>query len=350
MASNITNIPKPLSKSNFPRIALIGCGAISDTYYLPTLQRHPEIMQYLILVDHDEARLQEIAKKYHVTKTLTDYQKVPEDTHGIIVALPTHLHLAVTNTFLSRGIPVLCEKPLADSGVNAMQMIELANRKGIPLATNYLQRLIPSFAKVKEILSQKIIGEPIYIKYLVGEEFDWPTSSGFYFNSPLSARGVLRDRGAHAIDHICWWLGGKPNIVKSQNDAFGGSEAVVSVQFNYGKCSGDLKLSWLSSFPCIYQIICENGKIEGDVYDYQNIFIQFGSEKRRRINLAAKERTKLDIADKIISNFIDVIYHRSPPLISGSDVLNSLEFIDECYSKAIPFDMPWYKTYEVNHG
>ena len=333
-----------------PRIALIGCGAIAENYYMPALAKNQPVLQSLILVDENIDRARKLSATFNVKQCLTDYREALDKTDGAIIALPTHLHHPASMEFLLRGVPVLCEKPLADSADKASELVNVANQQGVALAVNYLQRLIPSFVKVKEILTQKILGEPISIKYFIGEEFNWPTISGFYFNSPLSSRGVLRDRGAHAIDHICWWLGGKPDIIRSQNDALGGSEAVASVQFKYGNCSGELRLSWLSSFPCIYQVTCERGVIEGEVYDYQNVYIQVGSKKKSKIKLAAKEKTKEDIADKIISNFIEVICRGSHPLVAGSEILNSMQFIDECYSKAIPFDMPWYGTYEVKHG
>jgi predicted dehydrogenase len=338
----------PVAKSQNAslKIGLIGCGAIAETYYLPALSRYPGLMANLILVDRDENQLEKNAQKYHLENTLRDFQELPENMDGVIIALPTHLHLPVAKALLNQGIPVLCEKPLADNAQHAREMIECAENNGVSLATNYLQRLIPSFKKVKEILTQKMIGDPVFIKYRVGESFDWPTTSGFYFNSSLAGRGILRDRGAHSIDHICWWLGGKPEVTNSRNDSFGGSEAVAFVNYKYGICEGEMLLSWLSTFPSTYKIVCEKGTIEGDVYDYLHLNLVIGAT-RKRMNLPAKEKTKLDIANTILLNFIDVICNGTKPLIAGADVLDSLEFIDECYSKVTQFEMPWYERHEV---
>jgi predicted dehydrogenase len=334
-------IKKNMEKN--PILALIGCGAIAETYYLPALAGCPSLFARTIFVDRDKNRAKELAAKYGAANYASDYHEILGRADGVIVAAPTHLHYSITKDFILSGIPVLCEKPMADTASNALELVQLASQKNVPLAVNYLQRLIPSFAKVKKILSEKSLGEPLSIQYYVGEDFNWPTVSGFYFNAPLSARGILRDRGAHAIDHICWWLEGKPRLISSKNDAWGGSDAVAHVVFESGKCRGELKLSWLASFPSTYKIKCENGIIEGKVYDYISLFIQSGKGKKRLINLRTKVKTKVDIAYRILNNFIEVVCNGMKPLISGYEVLDSMNFIDECYSKTTRFDMPWYQ-------
>ncbi len=164
-----------------PRIALIGCGAIAESYYLPALARQPHILETLILVDRDVARAQKLAAIFGVKRCFADYREILDDSDGVIIALPTYLHHPVALEFLARGVHVLCEKPLAESAANAREMVEQARCTGAALAVNYLQRLYSSFAMVKGLLEQKTLGEPLSIKYTVGEEFRWPTVSGFYF-------------------------------------------------------------------------------------------------------------------------------------------------------------------------
>lgn len=333
-----------------PRIALIGCGAIAQEYYLPALSKNPSLKANLVLVDRDASQAQKLAAQFGIKSWFPDYRQVLGEVDGVIIAVPTHLHHPISLEFLGRGVPVLCEKPLAESGDRASELVEQADRHGARLAVNYLQRLIPSFAKVKEIFASGALGEPISIYYSVSEEFRWPTVSGFYFNSPTIARGVLRDRGAHVVDHVCWWLGEKPTLLSSQNDSFGGSEAVARVQFRHHNCTGEIRLCWLVTAPSKFRIVCEKGAIEGDVYDYQNIVLVNATGQKQKINLQSKEKTKADIANRIVINFVDVICKGVKPLVAGRDVLNSIEFIDECYAAVRPFDMPWYERSEVLRG
>lgn len=330
------------------RLALIGCGAIVEKYYLPALARHPAVLKNVILVDSNRARVQSLARQFNVSNWRVDYRQVLEEVEGAIVATPISLHYPISIEFLSRGVHVLCEKPLAESWDKAREMVEGARTGGAVLAVDYLQRLIPPFAKVKELLAAKTLGEPLSLQYRVGEEFDWPTVSGFYFNSNASSRGVLRDRGAHVFDHICWWLGGKPKLIKCQTDSFGGSEAVAYVEFEHNRCLGEVKLSWLSTFPSTFSAKCQGGTVTGDVYDYQSLLLETPS--RWKEVLRFKAQSKLEIGNRLVSNFIGVISRGDKPLISGGEVLDSIRFIDECYEAATRFEMPWYDMPEVMHG
>lgn len=335
-----------LAKSS-PTIAVIGCGAIAEKYYLPALAKHKSVLNNLILVDPDLARAKSVGEKFGVGNTLSDFRKIDGIVDCAIVSAPTDLHYPISMECLSRGIHVLCEKPLAESADRARQMVEEARKSGVMLAANYLQRLYASFSQVQVWIQKKSFGDPLFIRYLVGEEFDWPSLSGFYFNGPLSSRGILRDRGAHVLDHICWWLGSKPKLISCENDSRGGSDAVALIRFEHGKCAGEVKLSWLCSLQSQFTVECEKGTISGDVYEFESIQLQDRLSRNKRIRLKSGGRSKSDVANTLISQFLTAVITGEKPLISGADVLPSIEFIDECYAAATQFDMPWYRHLEV---
>lgn len=325
-----------------PTIAVIGCGALAEQYYLPVLANIPAVMTKSILIDKYHDRARKMAGAFGAHNWGTDFHEFVDEVDGAIIAAPTNLHHPIAMEFLSRGKSVLCEKPLAENAGQGRAMVAAAVKNGAVLAVNYLQRLIPVFAKVKELINNKTYGEIRSIHYFVRERFDWPSVSGFYFNSPVSARGILRDRGAHALDHICWWLGAKPTVRSSRNDSFGGSDAVATVEFEHGNCTGQLGLSWVINLPSNYKVEFDDATILGDVYDYRNMALENPGGRRRDVVIRSKHRTKNNIASSIIDNFLDVFRIGSPPLISGKDVLPSLELADECYALAKQFDMPWY--------
>lgn len=337
-----------VSLNKIPRIALIGCGAIAEGYYLPALAQHLRVLECLTLVDQNIDRARKLAAAFHIERCVADYHEVLGKVDGVILALPTHLHHPVAMEFLSRGVPVFCEKPLAESADKAREMIELAQQTGVALAANYQQRLLPNFAKVKDLMVDRTLGQPISIRYQVGEVFDWPTVSGFYFNAPIYGRGVLRDRGAHILDHICWWLGTKPRVLCSQNDSFGGSEAVAYVKFEHQNCVGEMRLSWLSKLPCQFIVEFEHGSIESEIYYPQSVLLKTGASRQRRVEL--KSETYSSIGPKMIDNFISVILNNEKPLVPGSEVIDSISMIDECYTGATRFEMPWYEIPEVING
>lgn len=329
-----------------PSMALIGCGAIAEHYYLPALTRHPPVMRHLILVDPSEQRAREMAVQFGAARHVRDYHEVLETIDGAIVAVPTRLHFPISTDLLSRGVHVLCEKPLAESADNARQMVQLAQETGAVLAANYQLRLYPNLAKVKELLASGVLGKPVSIRYRVGSKFDWPSVSGFYFDSSLSCGGVLRDLGAHVLDVVCWWLDTKPMLVSSQNDSFGGNEAVARVCFKHNGCRGEVELSWLAKLPGRFVVEFEAGVIRGDVYDFRGFTLSTRSGGERRVRVRSGPMSYSAMAHAIVTNFLNVVEGNERPIASGQAVLNSIEFIDECYRAASRFDMPWYDVLE----
>ena len=229
-------------------------------------------------------------------------------------------------------------------------MVAQARENGVMLMANYQRRLYASNQKVKALISEGELGKPVEIKYFEGEEYSWPTVSGFYFNNRISSRGVLSDRGAHVLDLICWWLGAKPQTLISENDSFGGREAVARVRFKHETCSGEVKLSLLGKIPCVFSIKCEKGTISGDIYDFQSIILTTTSGREKRIHLETSEKYYADFGHTIVMNFINSLSKKTRPLVSGEDVIDSMERIDDCYNAATRFDLPWYGNFRSDNG
>ena len=330
------------SVNESPTIALLGCGAMVENFYLPAFRHHPVVFQQLILVDKDYERARLLAERSQIKNYCTDYGEIVNSVDGVIIALPHHLHHPVAKEFLNKRVHVLCEKPLAETGAEASELIKVAGENGVTIALNNTRRLFPVSGLVKQLLDDGQIGNVHTINYYEGGEFTWPTTSGFYFDSKLSKRGVLLDIGAHVFDVICWWLGGKPRVVSCENDSFGGCEAAASVLFEYRDCRGEVRLSRLSRLPNYFRIKGERGIIEGKVHDKKSVTLSTGPALGKRKRIQAGSSDSVDIADKLVSNFLDVLLNRGQPLIPASEVVGSIEFLDEAYRQAKRFSMPWY--------
>jgi hypothetical protein len=74
--------------------------------------------------------------------------------------------------------------------------------------------------------------------------------------------------------------------------------------------------------------------------------IPYQHGKPYKIHLRAREEHYNDFAPRLIANFLDVIQKDVPPLIPASDTLHTIALIEECYSMAKRFALPWYDTLE----
>src|SRR5262245_5937646 len=95
------------------RVALIGCGAVSEHYYAPALGELEKagLLQLLVLVDPNVGQTERL-------KTCFPSAQVQKDLAGLsgsvidlaIVASPPRFHAAQTIALLRAGVSVLCEK------------------------------------------------------------------------------------------------------------------------------------------------------------------------------------------------------------------------------------------------
>lgn len=331
----------PRASSKSPAIALIGCGAISEALHLPGLLRHPEVRSRLVLVDPATDRTAELAKRHGLADVCSDYREVLDRIDGAIVAVPPHLHHPVSLACLNHGVAVLCEKPLCEDAPLAGELVEAAARSDVALAVNQTRRLFPANRQIQKLLAEGAIGRPTRIVYEMGEPFEWPAVSDSYFGTKGSGKGVLLDTGAHIVDLITWWLGGKPQLTRFRDDSFGGTEAVAAIELEHEGCRVSIRLSWLSKLRNTYRIEGERGSIEGEVYDWASFIQRSPDGQARRVRTDDRPKGFEDFGHRLIDNFVEVLATGAQPLVSGRDVLPSIEIIDACYAQRERFDLPW---------
>lgn len=326
---------------------MIGCGAIAECFHLPALLEVCPALGNVVLVDRNETRLRELTTRFGVGDYATDYRQIAGDIDGAIVAVPPALHHPISMELLSQGVHVLCEKPLAETAAEARQMVAAAEESRVALCVNQTRRLFPAYAHIRRLLSQGALGELISIRYQDGVEFAWPAVSRFHFAK--ASHGVLAERGIHALDVLCWWLGVKPALVSSRNDSFGGPEGTALINMQHQDCAVELKLSWLTRLDNRFTIVGKLGTIEGDIEGWSSVRINYPDGKSSRAKLKCPEKEYTDFGRKMLANFVDVVTKGADPLVPGYSVLPAIELMEECYAAATRFRMPWFDPLETLH-
>jgi len=132
------------------RVAVIGVGHLG--------RHHARILSALpgadlvAVVDTNRARAAEVAAA-NGTEPAFEARELLGRVDAVTVAVPTELHRAVALPFLRAGVPVLVEKPMARSLVEADQLIAAAGDAGVALAVGHTERFNPALAAARPLVT-----------------------------------------------------------------------------------------------------------------------------------------------------------------------------------------------------
>ncbi|SPF53953.1 putative Tat pathway signal sequence domain protein [Candidatus Sulfopaludibacter sp. SbA4] len=199
------------------RIAIIGTGTRSWAH-LAILKTLPQF-QVVALADPTPQNLDRGASLAPGAKTYSDYRKLlaeRNDIDAVIVITPSFLHAEVTIAALDRGLPVLCEKPMATKVEDANRMIEASRKSGKLLYIGFQKRLVPTTAKMRELIAAGEIGA---IQFVSGNLFrgDWNPASWKYTDPKTGVAtnwryltftegSALLEDGIHEMDTLNWMI------------------------------------------------------------------------------------------------------------------------------------------------
>ncbi|MGA2145367.1 MAG: Gfo/Idh/MocA family oxidoreductase [Bryobacteraceae bacterium] len=199
------------------RIAIIGTGhrAWAHLAILKTLPQY----QVVALADPTPDNLDRAATLAPGAKTYSDYRKLlaeRNDIDAVVVITPSFLHAEVTVAALDRGLPVLCEKPMATTVEDANRMIEASRKSGKLLYIGFQKRLVPTTEKMHELAAAGEIGP---IELVGGNLFrgDWNPQSWKYTDPKtgiatnwryltFTEGSALLEDGIHELDTLNWMI------------------------------------------------------------------------------------------------------------------------------------------------
>lgn len=176
------------NKNKKIRYGVIGLGHIAQAAVLPAFQHAKKNSELTALITGDRAKGEKLAKAYKLASeqvfSYSEFRSVLDsgDIDALYVCLPNADHFDCTCTALRSGVHVLCEKPLALSLREGMEMWNCARRSRRLLMTAYRLHFEPANLKAVELCRSGELGE---LKYF---------SSDFSFVLPEEAKGNIRTR------------------------------------------------------------------------------------------------------------------------------------------------------------
>ena len=315
-------------------LAVVGCGAITQNFYLPALAKLRARFGCIWLVDPSNHALSK-AQSIVPARTACHLAEVTDEIQLVIVATPNHLHFPNTLEALSRGADVLIEKPCVIWPDEGRQIVRVAAESGRVIAINQTRRYFPLANALRRQINEGVFGALESIVHREGTKLAWPLESGAGFARGAQRTGVVMDFGVHVIDFYHYLLRPQWIFVSGTHDGFAGPEGLAEIELRANRVPISIRLSRYHQQENVAHLFFEHAEVSFDVYDSGTYSIQWKSGKSESIAANRNGNGEYGhFAGQVLLNFIAASERREPAVCDAVSALPVIELLDQIYNHA----------------
>jgi myo-inositol 2-dehydrogenase / D-chiro-inositol 1-dehydrogenase len=180
------------------RFALLGAGRIGRMH-ARILAATPGVDE-LVVADAAPDLGREIAGEVGATPAESVDDAIAT-ADAVVIAAATTAHAGLVRSALARRIPIFCEKPLAESLAETIDLAAAIETSDVPFQLGFQRRFDPGYREARRLLETGELGT-LYAARLAGHDPAPPHESYI----PASG-GLFRDFSIHDFDVIRWLTG-----------------------------------------------------------------------------------------------------------------------------------------------
>jgi predicted dehydrogenase len=248
------------------RGAVVGLGMIGRHH--ARLLQSTERVAFAGAVDPGGDRYRSVYDRSRLFASLEELleREVPDFA---VVAVPTDLHLPVAEQLAAAGVSLLLEKPLAATGQQAQQIVQLCQAAGVRAAVGHVERFNPALQEMRRRLRE---GQ-------IGRLFTVTTIRSGPFPARVQDVGVVKDLATHDLDLLSWLSDSTIASVAAQIQHLSGrahEDLVLATGALRSGAAFSIAVDWVSPAKVRRtRVLGERGMLEadtltGDLYFYEN--------------------------------------------------------------------------------
>jgi len=206
---------------------------------------------------------------------------------AVIISNPTALHLEVAIPAAECGCHLLIEKPVSHSMARLDELQQAVEQNGVHVLVGFQFRFHPGLQRVKKLLNDKAIGEPLSVRAHWGEYLPawhpWEDFTRSYAARPELGGGVVLTL-SHPLDYLRWLLGDVETVLAFTSQKglslLVEDEAEILLRFKTGVL-GSVHLDYNQRPPAHWlEIIGSSGTIRWDNSEGTVRITQPGKEEK----------------------------------------------------------------------
>lgn len=213
---SITTFRRKRATSNYPRVAVVGCG-----HWGRHLVRNFHSLGHLAMVcDRHRAALDRLAEQFPGILLTPDLDDVVNNdlVEAVVIATPSHTHYAIAAAALAGGKHVYVEKPMATRLDDAQALLDMAEQRNRLLMVGHLLMYHPAVSRLRQLIAEGCLGDVLYIQ-----------SDRLNFNPHRQDKNVLWDLAPHDVSMMAYLLGAEPQAIASASGHCTSPDGLVDI-------------------------------------------------------------------------------------------------------------------------
>jgi predicted dehydrogenase len=243
------------------RVAIIGAGSWARIAHVPALKTISGV-DLIACVDETMEKARAFADALSIQgayRSLEDLIASADRPDMLIIATPNCLHAPMAKIAIEAGIPIFCEKPLANYSLSALDLALLAEHRQIAGTVGFSFRYTPILQALRKDMLAGAYGEPWLIELSTFNPMFHPASGipvNWKADPAFTAAGVLFDFAPHLVDMAQWLVGPINSVAANLSNVLSDSQLddICSLQLRFHRPAiGLLTVGWVLSgdFPGI---------------------------------------------------------------------------------------------------
>ena len=207
------------------KLAFVGCGRIAAVHAEAIIKYVLETnntIEIVALIDTSLLNAEKFKKLFKLScKIFTQLEEAVQETalDSVIISVPHYLHEELATRAFSQKLNVLLEKPLAHTLDSAQRILERSRSSDQVFMIAENSQYWPEILKVKDLLSDGIIGEIVTAKASFRQAADKDIFNSYSllqddtrtkawrYSLAATGGGITIDGGAHWIRPLRFWFG-----------------------------------------------------------------------------------------------------------------------------------------------
>jgi predicted dehydrogenase len=315
---------------------IIGCGDVTEIKSGPAFNKVNN-SSLIAVMRRNSAKAEDYARRHKVPKWYNDATKLinDPDVNAIYVATPPSSHEEYTLAAIGAGKPVYVEKPMSVDAISAQRMAAAANKENIKLVVAHYRRGHQLFNKVKQLITDKVIGEirfvrsDIYKKSVTAEEMANP-GRAWRVDKSVAGGGLFNDLSPHQLD-LMYYFFGEPakasGFAVNQSGQYAAEDIVSgNILFESGVVFSGI---WCFSVApeaekdsC--EIIGDEGNINFSFFENRPVVVTVNG-KTETFRFDPLQHVQQPMIENVVKYFLD----EGPNPCSGEEGVKVMKLIDE---------------------